>query len=154
MSQKAFPAKTCFASVLLDANGDPRDYDGWHILSTYLHLIDSIHQVIKDTHLSIAQISLTQCYTSDFNAMASNSGAHQEFGEGPRLQDNAAYQDDSALNIYASAWERRARVARKDADAAESQEQWEDWDYYVDLADLCEGMAWKARCKMETQGIT
>jgi hypothetical protein len=24
MSQKAFPAKTCFASVVLDANGDPR----------------------------------------------------------------------------------------------------------------------------------
>ena len=77
-------------------------------------------------------------------------GAHQNILENIHSSYNTEHQCDSELNQSISAWERRATAAWKDANEAEAQGQPEDWDYYVDLAELCEEMAWNTRIQRDT----
>lgn len=84
-------------------------------------------------------------------AMGSDLNTDPNILESSPSPYDTARHHNSELKQSISAWKQRAKSARKDADKAEAQAQWENWDYYVDLAELCEEMAWNTQIQMDTR---
>lgn len=77
--------------------------------------------------------------------MGTSRYLHQAIHEDTVLPHDATPDHYNELRNSITVWELRAQAAWKDANEAEVQGQWEDLDYYVDLAELCEEMAWITR---------
>lgn len=85
------------------------------------------------------------------NATGSSLHVHQNSHANTPSPYDIARQYDNEFAKSISAWELRAKAAWKDADTAEAQGQWDDSDYYVNLAELCEEMAWNTRIYLGTE---
>lgn len=82
------------------------------------------------------------------NVKESDLHDYRNTPQNPLSPDAPSQYCDNELNRSISAWERRAKAAWEDANKAEAEGRWEDWDYYVDLAGLYERMSWNTRIQM------